>query len=417
MMRLVRAQKGRRGVFIALAVTLLLMGMGRSYAAPQYTPIIYSPAPSPGAVVQGSSVRLGATIRSDNGNPISSWQVTIDGSDYQMVQPVVSADGLTVQLYNFVPLSNGPHNIYVKGVDSAGVAGGYAWSFTVQGSNPATPTPVPPSGSGLPAINGLTPAAGATVTAGVVRVAATLASSGNLTNETIAVDGRQYQILGKNGGKGETIYVDISGLTVGQHNVVVQASDTLGNFNARGWSFTVQLCAPGLLYFPQTGHCVSTGFYQFWQQNGGLTTFGYPISDEIAEVLDDGKTYSVQYFERARFEYHPDAPDPYKVQLGLLGKALHPPDARVAPYNGRRYFNETGHGVADDFLNFWLNNGGVAILGYPISEEQSETEADGKSYVVQYFERARLERHPENAAPYNVLAGQLGRQVYQQKHQ
>ena len=33
----------------------------------------------------------------------------------------------------------------------------------------------------------------------------------------------------------------------------------------------------------------------------------------------DGKTHRVQYFERYRLEYYPDNPDPYKVQLGLLG--------------------------------------------------------------------------------------------------
>ena len=34
---------------------------------------------------------------------------------------------------------------------------------------------------------------------------------------------------------------------------------------------------------------------------------------------DYGKIYTVQYFERARFEYHPEEKDPnYQVQLGLL---------------------------------------------------------------------------------------------------
>ena len=40
-----------------------------------------------------------------------------------------------------------------------------------------------------------------------------------------------------------------------------------------------------------------------------------------------------------------------------------------------------------------------------------ETLDDGKSYRVQYFERARLEHHPENPAPYDVLLGQFGRTV------
>ena len=33
----------------------------------------------------------------------------------------------------------------------------------------------------------------------------------------------------------------------------------------------------------------------------------------------DGKTYSVQYFERNRFEVHPEKAAPYEVELGLLG--------------------------------------------------------------------------------------------------
>ena len=58
---------------------------------------------------------------------------------------------------------------------------------------------------------------------------------------------------------------------------------------------------------------------------------------------------------------------------------------------------------------YWEAHGGVAIFGYPISEEFQETSPeDGKRYLVQYFERNRFEWHPENAAPYDVLLGRLG---------
>ncbi|MEO5951914.1 MAG: sortase, partial [Chloroflexia bacterium] len=55
--------------------------------------------------------------------------------------------------------------------------------------------------------------------------------------------------------------------------------------------------------------------------------------------------------------------------------------------------------------------GGLAQFGYPISEEFVETLEDGKPYTVQYFERARFELHPENAAPYTILLGQFGRRI------
>ncbi len=69
-------------------------------------------------------------------------------------------------------------------------------------------------------------------------------------------------------------------------------------------------------YFPETGHTIAYGFKEFWDANGGLAAFGYPISEEFTE---NGRT--VQYFERARFEFNPKSDNPvYKVTLGLLGQ-------------------------------------------------------------------------------------------------
>jgi hypothetical protein len=75
-------------------------------------------------------------------------------------------------------------------------------------------------------------------------------------------------------------------------------------------------------YFPQTGHSVKQAFLAYWQREGGLALFGYPISEELPEISSaDGKVYTVQYFERARFEWHPtDAGTNDQVQLGLIGK-------------------------------------------------------------------------------------------------
>jgi hypothetical protein len=41
-----------------------------------------------------------------------------------------------------------------------------------------------------------------------------------------------------------------------------------------------------------------------------------------------------------------------------------------------------------------------------------EQGADGRMYLTQWFERARFEYHPENAAPYDVLLGRLGSALY-----
>jgi hypothetical protein len=73
-------------------------------------------------------------------------------------------------------------------------------------------------------------------------------------------------------------------------------------------------------FFPETGKTVSGRFLEYWKQNGGLAQQGYPLSDPFQEKSDlDGKTYTVQYFERAVFESHPENPKPYDVLLSQLG--------------------------------------------------------------------------------------------------
>jgi len=174
-------------------------------------------------------------------------------------------------------------------------------------------------------------------------------------------------------------------------------------------------CAGGTT-FPETGFAICAPMENYWQQYGGLQQFGFPISDAFSEKSAlDGNTYTVQYFERAVFELHPENPPPYNVLLSQLGtfqyKKAYPdgaPDQKQNQEAGQ-LFPETGKWVGGAFLQRWQNNGGLFVNGYPISDEFQEKLADGNTYTVQYFERARFEFHPENAAPYNVLLGALGR--------
>lgn len=180
-------------------------------------------------------------------------------------------------------------------------------------------------------------------------------------------------------------------------------------------------------FFPETGKTVPGVFMQYWNTRGGLPIYGYPISDALQEVSPtDGKTYLVQYFERNRFEYHPEnAGTPFEVLLGLLGKQVtagrenEPPFRSIPAFPStaaKTFFAETGHSLGNTpaFKSYWEKNGGLAQFGFPISEEFQEVNAeDGKTYIVQYFERARFEYHPEFAGTSaEVLLGLLGKQVY-----
>ena len=76
---------------------------------------------------------------------------------------------------------------------------------------------------------------------------------------------------------------------------------------------------PGVgIFFAQTNHSLNGEFLRYWNDKGGLSLFGYPISEQFTE-----NGILTQYFERARFEYHPEAlaSTGYAVELGLLGVA------------------------------------------------------------------------------------------------
>jgi hypothetical protein len=177
---------------------------------------------------------------------------------------------------------------------------------------------------------------------------------------------------------------------------------------------------PGLRYFSETRHHIGGGFRMYWEGSGDLMMFGYPLTEEYTEVSStDGQPYTTQYFERARFEYHPENKGtPYEVLLGLLGceSTVGRDFPKCKPFESgsdNRYFSETQHSLSFSFLKYWDNHGGLPVFGYPISEELTETSpTDGKQYTVQYFERNRFEYHPENmGTEYEVLLGHLGREA------
>ena len=176
-------------------------------------------------------------------------------------------------------------------------------------------------------------------------------------------------------------------------------------------------------YFPETGFTVSGSFLDYWENNGGLYIYGYPITGEIQDVSTDGNTYLTQYFERAIFEYHPEyAGTKYQVLLRLLGliqsqsRAFDPAPEPHSDTPGRRYFPYYGgHSLSGVFLRYWESHGGLPVFGYPLSEPFYEVSpTDGQTYLVQYFERNRFEYHPENAGtPFEVLLGLLGYEYLQ----
>jgi glucose/arabinose dehydrogenase len=189
--------------------------------------------------------------------------------------------------------------------------------------------------------------------------------------------------------------------------------------------------AQGARCFPETGECVGGRFLQFWNGNGGLPVFGFPLAEQRRELGAEGE-FVTQWFERERFELHPENSAPYDVLLGRLGDELLRRQGRDwttfpkgQPTAGCQFFEATGHTVCEPFLSYWRGHGlefdgrrgtsfdeSLALFGYPLSEPAMETNSSGFTVLSQWFERARFEYVPDNPDPYKVLLGRLGAEAY-----
>jgi glucose/arabinose dehydrogenase len=188
--------------------------------------------------------------------------------------------------------------------------------------------------------------------------------------------------------------------------------------------------------FGETDQCVGGRFLSYWDGNGGLPVFGLPIGDQRTELAYDGsnstRPVTTQWFERERFEAHPENAAPYDVLLGRLGDELLRRQGRDwqsfpkgQPQDGCQFFETTAHSVCEPFLGYWRSHGlqfggqpgvsyneSLALFGLPLSEPQMEINSSGDNVLTQWFERARFEFHPNNPDPYKVLLGRLGAEAY-----
>jgi hypothetical protein len=111
---------------------------------------------------------------------------------------------------------------------------------------------------------------------------------------------------------------------------------------------------PASRFFAETGHGIQGRVLAYWDAHGGLAQQGYPLSDEFTEISPlDNKPYTVQYFERAVFEYHPEyAGTPYEVLPAQLGayrqRAVYPTPRLPIPFT-RGYLQSAPHG-SDRYL-------------------------------------------------------------------
>lgn len=72
---------------------------------------------------------------------------------------------------------------------------------------------------------------------------------------------------------------------------------------------------PERRFFPETGQWLAYGFKEYWEREGGLPVFGYPLTPEY----DTGAGATHQVFQRARLEYDQASG---AIGRGLVGAEL-----------------------------------------------------------------------------------------------
>jgi hypothetical protein len=171
----------------------------------------------------------------------------------------------------------------------------------------------------------------------------------------------------------------------------------------------------GARYFPETGHWVTGEFLRAYDSVADpLLVYGYPITDAFpSQSSTQNPNLVVQYFQRVRFEQHPENPPELHVIISPLGEYQYEIDgtaqSAVMPSNSNacRRIPQDGFPVCYAFLRFFDTFGGISQFGYPISEVEVR---EGR--LVQYFQRARFEWHPENASGQRVALTNLGQSYF-----
>lgn len=162
-------------------------------------------------------------------------------------------------------------------------------------------------------------------------------------------------------------------------------------------------------YFPATGHWVKGEFLKTYNQAiDPVRLYGFPITEAFSGDLSSNTL--VQFFQKAMFILRVNGADGVAVEVMPIGRFLYTPDnpkALIENFSGCRILPDTDFPICYAFLEFFDLYGGLAHFGAPISGIELQ-----KEYMVQYFDRTRLEFHPELPLGQKVVAADLGSEYF-----
>ncbi|HET9494241.1 MAG TPA: hypothetical protein VFR15_08430 [Chloroflexia bacterium] len=361
-----------------------------------------------------------ATISVDISGPAAITTATLQLDGEAIESEMSGSSPLTQTVRAEIPgLTQGLHTVAVEAGTESGRTNRTSWQFRVsfregqdEGDGQQVTAPL--------RVTAYSPTLGQRLLAGStdVQISVLVEAGAEPANAVITLDDQELGATVEQAGDGQYRVTAVAPeITAGAHRVRAELFGAEGGSYSTEWTFSALVPDESNVYFPETGQFLSEPFLSYWRDNGGLRLFGFPISDRIQETDEvTGQTYTAKYFERARMELHPDLGN--AVVLGRLGAMYQEPQPPASPIEGAQFFPETGHNLGGPFLAFWEQYGGLAVFGFPITEEFQETNpVDGKEYTVQYFERNRFEYHPEFAGtPDEVQLGLLGSRLYGDKY-
>ena len=167
-------------------------------------------------------------------------------------------------------------------------------------------------------------------------------------------------------------------------------------------------------FFSETGHWVQGKFLETWNvENKGYLLYGFPITEEF-----DSGGLRVQYFQRGRMELHTELPEQLQIQISTLGTELWNLEKGRFLESDQKPTNSAACTLVDGspypicyaFKKFYEEQNGPSRFGKPISNVGT---LDG--ILVQYFEMARFEWHPEFPAGQQVALGKIGQSYFDAK--
>lgn len=198
-----------------------------------------------------------------------------------------------------------------------------------------------------------------------------------------------------------------------------------------GWVFVMMLwgliphatahAQPSVTCIEQPLSCIGEPFKDIWLKNNGPENFGVPLGPVTSQMIN-GTQVVRQEFERTRMEFFPTRQEPNAVVLARVGAEwLDANINRLTPVSRDhqqlftpglgdcRPVADNAPSVCGPFLTYYEQNGihidalpyvhpaeQRARYGAPLTPAMSMAR-DGKVYVVQIFERARLEWYPDDA--------------------